>query len=347
MDSNLPIEEVSKQALISLRELSEGDRARDALVQVQNRKNYFQRFFLGQYLDNRLSLSKVQFGSIENDTSPDSEELRILLYTLNRSARVRSINSKRIIFEAPELNSFPRPPEGFGYKGGAARLALRALLGEDVCRYIPRDLDLFRIGTNHLELDDQVARKYSPEDFKHGHSIELVKSIDHYLATRDIRLNEIIFFRDELICSPEAVLDMLRGELHPTTYLMSQFDDLLPGNIQLKMLRISAESELEGIPYRLCYELSQDQIKPFDIALHLDRVIPRGSRAINIFISKCIQAGLLNKSPRGQLSLEEAIDQLEERAQGVVSSFPGLAQYTKSKKKRSTRRRGPGKLKIS
>jgi len=324
MNSDFPSDKASEAALVDLRHLSEDCRADSALLKIQDRKNSFQRFFLEQYLDNRLSLPQLQFSKLNDPATLCAEELRILLFTLNQSARVRSVSANRIIFEAPELKSFPAPPAGYGYKGGAARLALRALLGEDVSRYIPRDLDLFRIGNGESQRDKVVAKRYSPEDFQHGHGIELVRSIDDYLATRDIRFNEILFFENELICSPYAVMDMLRAELHPTTNLIEQHGETLPGNIQMKMLRMCAESELEGIPYTLCYKIRPEKIKAFDIALHLDRIVARGSRAIEIYLKSCASLGLLGKGKTGRLSFVEAVSELEQSEPGIRGAFPGL-----------------------
>lgn len=228
-------------------------------------------------------------------------DVQVALFRIHKSKIKKEIAGKTVSFDAPELPNIPRLPDGYGFKGGAARLALASLLGKNVKNRMPRDFDIFRIGTAPDSRDRALAAKYMPEDLKHGHGIELVPDLDAYFATRDLTINQIAYCNGAVVCTFSAMEDFLNGVLMPTSHV-TDAEGYPQGKITMKMVRMVAEGTLEGTQLSIGCTPFNPKVTPFDIALHLQRALSRGTRAAQYYVQECIRLGFLCETdPRTEL----------------------------------------------
>ena len=230
------------------------------------------------------------------------EQLRIALFKKDHNVEIISWDENTVTLKAPKLSKLPRLPLNYAYKGGASRLALLAALGKNTKNRVPRDLDIFRVGKEATAEDSKVAKQFMPDDFKHGSGVELVSDYENYLRTRDLTINQVALVEDKIICSYSAIEDSMNYILRPTPHVTDS-NGLAQGKITMKTLRMRAESLLEGDIAVLSEERHNPRVSMFDIALHLERSLTRGTRAAQYYISECVRLGYLTddkmKSPIG------------------------------------------------
>ncbi len=227
------------------------------------------------------------------------------------------------VFSLPVRNHFSeeRLPRGYGYKGGAARALLLRSLGIDPT-YVPRDLDLVRMGweSDSDELDVQVSEQFMPEDFEHGDGVEVLESRDSYLTTRDFRLNEILATDDSIIVTKGALLDIMRHIIRPTQYEKygwNEYGELGP-KMLAKILRFYSEAmyryDEAGIEDVEDWQFEQSFISPFWLALQLDRACDVNIEVAQKYVDELISRGQL---PPETKTVEDAASYLIE----LVSDF--------------------------
>ena len=244
------------------------------------------------------------------------EELKILLFKMNRGAAVVKIDHDLIRFRAPRLSLLPRLPKGYGFKGGAARLALRAVLGEEVSKKGPRDLDIVRMGAGDLNVDLKVAKRFMADDFRHGHGVEVVKGLPAYFATRDMTVNEVLVWNGQVICSRVALADYLEGILRLTSCARRK-SSLEQGKIMVKMLRLQAEDAVQGLKdWKIGENLLGLQVRPFDLALQLARALHNSKEAARVFVQNAVKCRLL-KVDSASDPLQAAVVQLKRYLDGI------------------------------
>lgn len=262
-----------------------------------------------------------------SESTPDSE-IRIELYRRNPDAQLQIVKNNLIAISAPKLNKVSELDHGYGYKGGAARLALFAIIGDNVQNFIPRDLDLVRISTRDSEKDHEMAKTFMPDDFEHGHGVEIVASIDRYLNSRDIRINEVLLINKRIFCSKGALIDALNGFIRPTDYIKEQ-NTKIPGKIVCKMLRLQAESLVRGRPFELKDFPANAKISHFGLALHLNRALEQNSRVASWYLKLCIEHGFIEQ--RGQ---KQEIGDIIENLKHLGGKQVKKLEKLKSSKKR-------------
>ncbi len=268
---------------------------------------------------------------IQCDITKELSDLRVRVWKKNPEASIRSLNQQHITFEGISLERVPSPPPGYAYKGGAARLALLELLGEPVGVRAPRDLDLVRIGTSETKTDHFVAKEFMEEDLKRGYGVEIIKSIDKYMKSRDLTLNEILYFQDRIVCSLTGLKDTLAAKIRFTSW--SKKDGGKPqSRVFVKALRFHAESRIEGREYDLSQLEEPGNITPFDIALHLDRALTRGTKVAEAFCQNCCQHGLLPQKLLGA-SVGDVGAYLLKKDPKLKRSFPALSPVKSKTKK--------------
>ncbi len=221
------------------------------------------------------------------------EQLRQQVFCRNPRARITRIDQRYIHFVAPRLTLLPKLPRAYGFKGGAARLALRAILGETVSTILPRDFDLVRLGAGDATTDQSMAAQYTPEDFMHGNPVEVLPGIEDYFASRDLSINEVLLLEGKLICTHQAFSDTLARILRPTAHISSQQDGV-NGLTLMKMLRLQAEALSCGQEYTLAGVEKEffKSVQPFHVKLHLDRVKTAGPKAEAFYRRGCFQMGI-------------------------------------------------------
>src|SRR5690606_15392740 len=97
------------------------------------------------------------------------------------------------VFRLPVETHFSaeRIPEGYYYKGGAARALLLRPLGVDTAAF-PRDIDIVRVAEGYSDhdddRDDEVSKYFMAEDYEHGDGVEVTSSYQWYFESRDFTL---------------------------------------------------------------------------------------------------------------------------------------------------------------
>jgi hypothetical protein len=222
--------------------------------------------------------------------------------------------------ELPVLRHFSaeRLPEGYGYKGGAARALLGRTLGFDV-ESIPRDVDVIRLRKDESRpgLDAELAQHFMPDDFSTGYGVEHITDLEEYLASRDITLNEVLATDEKIFATKQCIVDSIRHILRPTKYERrgwdaDGFDGGLSEKILAKILRFYSDSiarfddaHIEGVED---WEYEEYFISPFWVALNLDRAVEQGEDIALLYIRACARKGQL---PGDITTVDEVVSYLE------------------------------------
>lgn len=248
------------------------------------------------------------------------EQIKLVFFRLNPTATVIAADSELVQFRAPVLNALPHLPRSYGYKGGAARLALKALLNRSRAVPAPRDLDIVRIGGFRSSLDAKVAARFMPEDFKHGNGVEVVPSTTQYFKTRDFTINEALLLSGQFICTRQALTDYLERVIRLSA-AAQQKSEAEQSKLFLKALRFQAEAWVEeGKRWRIAWAPCRSGFRRFDVALQLTRALETGPEVARAFVRRCRELGIL-KLKRGSLLLERAIQGL--KTELGVTALPG------------------------
>src|SRR6056297_3581561 len=169
-------------------------------------------------------------------------------------------------------------PEGYGYKGGAARSLLLINLGIDT-NSTPRDIDIIRLDEQepYEGADDELAQKYMPDDFKYGNRVEVIDNLEKYFSNRDFTMNEILATDEKIILNKQCLLDSIRHIIR----LSEEYKEEARAygaprwGFLAKAMRFYSEAihryGYAEIDLLEDYEIEETSIKPFWLALHLDR----------------------------------------------------------------------------
>ncbi len=217
--------------------------------------------------------------------------VREILFEHNPALAIVRFDGETLRLKARFPYHLPRLPDGYHFKGGAARLALAYCLALTPAGMRPRDLDIVRFGEGRRNLDDLIARRFMPEDFRHGHGVEVCASIDTYMQTRDLTVNEVVLCGEEIVCSRQAVMDMVRHILRPSRSALS--NGVLHPMTALKMIRLYACAKARGQTLRLVDFPNSLSVQKARYLTQLKRARAEGDIAENIFISECENRGIV------------------------------------------------------
>jgi len=311
--------------IAAIRDLANGYTEDDAISHIRKLAQNYQDSSLAR----RLEKVRIKESSLTQTVAPEDRVLinscqtaRIAIFAKNPEAIVNFIREDVISLQAPDLFRIPALHGRYGYKGGAARIALGAALGDSTSGFAPRDLDLIRFGGKKNVEDDQMAKQFMPDDFTYGHGVELCQSYREYFDTRDITLNEVVYIDDSVICSPQALQDSINQTLRPTEHVLDENGNP-PGKIVMKMIRILAEERTRGRRMKIADIPADIAITPFDVALHLDRALHKSSRLASIFVRECFDRGYL-ESHNGRICLGSTIEHLEKNVPQGLKRFKTL-----------------------
>ena len=190
--------------------------------------------------------------------------------------------------EAVLPDSLPKLNAPYGFKGGAARLALRSTL-ELRARDCPRDLDLIRFGEGDETTDKCMSREYMPADFaiSERNGVEIIQGMRSYLRTRDLALNEVLLLGDRLHLTVQCLLDTLSDVIRPTAAHYTNNRTGMRSGVAAKALRFFAESAANGADGQMVY-FGVDRnlnLRPFDIALNLRRAAQQSSVEARLYLA--------------------------------------------------------------
>ncbi len=226
------------------------------------------------------------------------------------------LHESAIVYSMPVLTHFSdkRLPEGYGYKGGAARALLLRSLGIDPT-YQPRDIDIVRLSENepHEGADNEVSKEFMPEDYAHGYGTEPIKDFDDYFAKRDLTINEVIATDEKIFATEACIFDNIRHILRITDFEKHNYDS--SGQIGPKMLskilRFYAESivryadaKIENVEE---WQFNKTFISDFWLALQLDRAFEIGHRVAEEFVEQLIRHDYL---PETIINADQALEYL-------------------------------------
>ena len=212
-----------------------------------------------------------------------------------------------------------RLPEGYAYKGGAARALLLRSLGVDPS-YHPRDIDIVRLSTEepYNGADESISREFMPDDFAFGHGVETLISKDTYFTSRDFTTNEVLATDTEVIATRACILDSVRHIIRLSNYERERIEDTAPND---KMLAKALRSYAEGIfrygeayledPYGWEYE--RYFVSPFWLALQLDRSFEVSRQVAEHYTDELIKRGQI---PKNIADAEDAARYLLELLEG-------------------------------
>lgn len=175
----------------------------------------------------------------------------------------------------------------YGYKGSAARTLL--LRNTQLDKYDePRDIDIIRLAQQepYDGADYEMAKKFMPEDFAHGHGVEPINDIETYFKTRDFTVNEVLATDTEIIATKQCILDTARHVIRLTEYEKTEISNKMLS----KALRIFSdfiqqygEAEIKNIEE---WRFEENFITPFWLALQLDKAFGKGSEYAKQFVAQ-------------------------------------------------------------
>jgi hypothetical protein len=278
-------------------------------------------------LANEFVSGKPQSSNSESSISFETDaEIRRSLFVLNPATKIIRIERSMICCKAPRLDGMPRLFAPYGLKGGAARLGLQALLGEDVRHLRPRDIDVVRFGlkgdADQVALDNHMAEEHMPKDAAHGHGVEVCESIDSYLTNRDFTINEAVLMGGQIVVSAQALRDMYFGIVRPTQHLLKG-GELLEGKMFMKALRFCSEMKARGRAAEFVDDNIHCVASPFDVALHLARALETSNGVAEDYLARAFAYGVLDAAEFGAGTLEEVKEGLSQ----ILG--PGVALFDK------------------
>ncbi len=240
----------------------------------------------------------------------------------------------------PNIDLLPPIPPQYGYKGGAARLALGLALNYNFSFRRPRDIDVVRFGSKEsTNIDKEIEKAFMAEDSKYGHGIEVLSSIETYFSTRDITINEILILNNTIYFTLSCLVDLYHKVLRPTDHVLDKFNQADP-KISMKILRLKALSTISGEEFSLSNDRYNPRVTSFHIALHLDRALDQNSRIATEYIYECVKQKYLPDFLLGK-SAGDTISYLYMESPSILSLKNLSAIYNPFKKQTQ----GAGKTK--
>lgn len=214
-------------------------------------------------------------------------------------------------------------PSPYGVKGGAAREHLLPVLNVRNARE-PRDIDLIRMGSFAIPSDDEMARRFMPQDYQHGARVELIRDTRRYFSTRDITINEVAVFSPVARASVLAALDSVGHVIRPSRYRGGSIHRMpsLDGRVLLKMVRLAAEAERFGEPALMVGIPDEVSFSEFDIAVHLNKAFQRDETVASNFVNILTVLGALPASGEPLQELLANVAHLRHGEKGLLPDVP-------------------------
>lgn len=233
---------------------------------------------------------------------------------------IEVLEGDRFRIEVSKHFSKKRLPDGYAYKGGAARALLLRNLNLDLTA-VPRDIDIMRINQTEpsSEMDKKVMREFAPEDSEHsfGGGMENTRGdYNNYFTTRDFTINEAIATDHEIIATKQCVFDTIRKIIRLTEFETEELKDSSIPNSKLlaKTLRLYiqnihlyGEAGIEFPNWETEWEFERDFISPFYLSLHLDKACQVGSEVAREYVKELSRLGQI---PQNITEIEDAAEYL-------------------------------------
>lgn len=224
-------------------------------------------------------------------------------------------NTKKVyILDVEHHFSVQRLPAGYAYKGGAARALLLRNLGID-SHYTPRDIDIVRLSEEepYKGADHEIAERFMSDDCATGYGVEHEEDMSRYFATRDLTINEVLATDTKIWVTESCIRDTVRKIIRPTEFEKCNVSSsgALGPKMLSKILRFYAEAihrwdegAIEGVED---WQFEENFIRPFWLAIQLDRAFEVNQNIAEIFVSELKGKGQL---PDDIADAEEAVKYL-------------------------------------
>ena len=217
-------------------------------------------------------------------------------------------------------------PDGYVYKGGAARAILERQMGVNAFAK-PRDIDIaVRSGMGNNYISDKLSKEYMADDYAHGHGVEKLE--DDYFESRDFTVNEILYDGNKIIATKQCILDTVRCVVRITEYekqerLYDKGDYYVKPKLLAKALRFISEKKMTGLNSYFGNEevLKWIGIDDFHIALHLDRAAEQSDDVAMAYIDELKKRNIL---PESINSIKIAMYFLSENLKRFVFKSTGI-----------------------
>lgn len=216
----------------------------------------------------------------------------------------------------------------YGVKGGLARsLLFRTIFG------IPypvdtRDIDIIRYGTRSEPQDRDIEQRFMPRDAANGAGIELLRSNEAYFESRDLSINEVLWFGGNLYCSERALLDTAALILRPTRIIFGSVHRApsVRGRTILKMVRLATEGSMKGVPWLIAGLPNEVDVGEFELAVELSKAFERGEDCARRFLVLLKELKLLAEYG-GEDLLRDVVGDLERWTIGERAPLGELAKF--------------------
>lgn len=143
-------------------------------------------------------------------------------YSRKSEVRPDQIISQEIVVESDRLSALMKALDdskykNYGFVGGAARALAFKLYNDDAQNVdLPiRDIDLCRFKGSNPGLADDLAKRFSADDYEYGHGVQEIADLVEYMNTRDFTMNQVCYVNGRLIASKQAIHDIRRGVIRP------------------------------------------------------------------------------------------------------------------------------------
>lgn len=276
---------------------------------------------LNQNLDNLVFLDNSKKKSlslvINNETLKNSRKVSDLIDGLVINPEILS-SIKSLwdgTYEMPVNKTylgFEELPYWYWIKWGWARLLLELNLWL-VSNGQPRDIDLVRYIEDELDdgMDDELAKKFMPDDFAHWDWVEPLE--ENYFESRDLTINEVLYKEGKLNFTKQCLSDTLNHTIRPTDYEFNEEYKDYPFKILIKALRFYVntkekfwDAELVLREPRQLYDFYNNM---FRLALNLDRSYWVSEKSANKLMEALKD---IWKLPEDISSIEEARTYMED-----------------------------------
>jgi len=154
-----------------------------------------------------------------------------------------------------------------------------------------------------------------------------------YFSSRDLTLNEVLVMGDKVICTVQCLEDIINGILAPTQHIRGS-SGKVDSMVFVKMLRFAAIAEVEGAPVKIERVGEVPEVSDFNLALHLNRALSRGSRVAEIFLKLCVEWGVLSLAGAKKLSVGDVVSKLSKSMSAVPLQKKARGKSFSARRKR-------------
>lgn len=228
------------------------------------------------------------------------ERVGKLLRELLPNVQIKLGNLFDVQLEVAPTFALPLLPAPYGFKGGAARFALRSALG--LPNFVaPRDLDLVRLGASDELTDLHMSKTYMPDDFAYNgkNGVEVINGVRSYLRTRDLSLNEVLLLGNRLHLTLQCLLDSITEVVRPAASHYKHHGAGMRGSVAAKALRFLAQRTAHGLQSEIVYfAINRDeQLRAFDVGLNLRRSCAQSPSAARLFLAAIAMTNSMPELP--------------------------------------------------